>query len=219
MLKKSMDILNKNILLISLGTLLFFPQFLIIRKSFLSLVITVIYTIVACGIYSSLWQYSQENKYNFIKGLKDNFLRYLGVFIVLMLVMFLVMTPIFFIVALLGNAVFMPSSIARCLYALMAALFSILTVFTMSYVFSKRRGIDAIIDAVKYIKKNYKTSHLPMGLAFCYSIISFLLSKLSNSILYFPLNIVLLLAGSFAVTYLTYLAFLVASFDINKGER
>lgn len=221
MLKNSVDIVSRNLLLIVLLAVLIFlnsPLYTLIPKPTLlfKLLNIVIYWVLACGVLSSLWQYSKEGRYDFVKGIKDNFLRYLGANILLGI---MILIPMGFVLILSKGSLSSREFIQTPKIQLLTLIYLILTgpliVFVNSYVFTKRKGIDAVLDGLLYIKKNYKDTSA-IGTALFYSVASSLLNMLGKINWFSGAKISLLLIISFVTAYLMGLSFIAVSFTINK---
>lgn len=221
MLKKSVDIVNRNLLPIVLLAAFIFLNSLFYalnpRPAVLFKLLTmVIYLVLVCGMLSSLWQYSREGRYDFAKGIKDNFLRYLGANILLGMA---IVVPMGFVLIVskgsLSSREFIQTPTIQLLTFMYLILARPLFVFVNSYVFTKGKGLDAVLDGLLYIKKHYKNTSA-IGIALFYSVVASLSNTL-GSIAWFPMaKITLSLIMSFSIAYLMGLAFVAVSFTINK---
>jgi len=210
-LKNSLRILNRNIMLLAIVAIV--ADLPALYKHFepkpgIFVVLTNILSIIIIwGVFSALWQYAQEGKYNFLGGIKKDISRLLASSVVEIL---LVGGALIFILLLLSfTGVFEMFNVIPIEFANSVAPFSIIFfVYAYSYVIVKGRSGDAPIKSVKYVRRNFKKSLYPIAI--------FLISRslIPNIVDMLPADIefrfFFLMPINFISFYFMYLSFLVA---------
>jgi len=220
MFNKAIKILNKNLILIIitslLASLLFALDIFKINIGLLLFLSGLGSILYMCGVHASLWQYYTEGKYNFIKGIKDNFWRYIAALIGIGIAV----GGLFLVIVMIakgktGFTEFMQVNKNNTIIILPASLMGLLFIYVIPYVFVKKEGIDAALDGPRYLFANFKKSLLPIGLYLASGILGILMQ---NDFLESPiLKMGLIIFLSFIQNYLIFLVFLLCSFAINEN--
>jgi hypothetical protein len=220
MLKKSMDIINKNFLLIIILTLMQLPALisasLNLKLTLLLLPLAIGGFFVYCGVYSSLWQYNKENKYNFVEGIKKNIVNYFWATLVGVFILLIFVIPKLLLQGSMRDYQFYQTPTGLLFRYFTGLIFGILLIYVTPHVFTKGEGANAVLDGIKYLSKNLNKSALPIIIVLCFFSIAWLPRLPLTAGLATMLRVLLAILSAFISSYLACLNFLVASFILNK---